>query len=125
MIQFGMCYSGIIQAVWSTGKAKQKQGAFFKIMSDSLRKEILAPFGAGCDTTGTVGNQSLPLVLTFSILLHSSEIVFFFFFYGSLACTRSRLIQVQNPLKIYSDAISLRTRETVSIRRCSIENKNK
>lgn len=107
-------------------KQNRNKGPFFKIMSDSLRKEILAPFGAGCDTTGTVGNQSLPLVLTFSILLHSSEIVFFFFFfYGSLACTRSRLIQVQNPLKIYSDAISLRTRETVSIRRCSTENKNK
>lgn len=78
MIRFRMCYSGIIQAVWSTRKAKQNQGVFFRIMSNSLRKEILAPFGAGCNATGTVGNQSLPLVLPFSILLHSSEIVSFF-----------------------------------------------
>lgn len=75
MIQFGMCYGAIIHAVRSARKAKQTKGAFFRIMSNSLRKEIFAHFRAGRNAAGTVENQSLPLLLLFSIFLHSSEIV--------------------------------------------------
>ena len=110
MIGFGMCYGGLIHAVWSARKAKQKQAAFFRIMSNNLRKEIFAHFGAGCNTTGTVRYQSLPLFLLFSVFLHSSETVFFL--YGSLACIRSRLIQVKTSLQICSYAVSLITRQT-------------
>lgn len=65
-----MAYGGITHAVRSARKAKWKQGTFFRIMSNSLRKEIFAHFGAGCNTTGTVGKLSSPLFLLFSIFLH-------------------------------------------------------